>query len=250
MILSIIIKPNCSKKPLEQRRALAARPVRACFPEALCLQSPCSGAIDEFLSSVCVCSGNEKADWPLKTPPREKKLRTAASNPPKSAFLYGSDRSQSDAPGCTWLDWLYVSHDNWKSFHQTDKAKSWLFEPSQVSGLSQLSHERLAPWQSSTFFTLRVTEPWQRLCREVMELPSLEMFKHQLDLILCNLLYRALGQDDLQRSLFTPATPWTHLKWAASLYPATISLRKHCGTLSYYKEYCCIAAEHSFDHFR
>jgi len=35
------------------------------------------------------------------------------------------------------------------------------------------------------FFTLRVTEPWNR---EVVESPSLEIFKTRLDVVLCSLL--------------------------------------------------------------
>jgi len=38
------------------------------------------------------------------------------------------------------------------------------------------------------FFPLRVTEPWNRLPREVMESPSLETFKTHLDKVLCSLL--------------------------------------------------------------
>jgi len=38
------------------------------------------------------------------------------------------------------------------------------------------------------FFTLRVTEHWNRLPREVVESPSLEIFKTRLDKVLCNLL--------------------------------------------------------------
>jgi len=37
-------------------------------------------------------------------------------------------------------------------------------------------------------FPLRVTEPWNRLPREVMESPSLEIFKTRLDAVLCSLL--------------------------------------------------------------
>jgi len=38
------------------------------------------------------------------------------------------------------------------------------------------------------FSALRVTEPWNRLPREVVESPSLEIFKTGLDEVLCNLL--------------------------------------------------------------
>jgi len=38
------------------------------------------------------------------------------------------------------------------------------------------------------FFPLRVTEPWNRLSREVVESPSLEIFQHHLDTVLCSLL--------------------------------------------------------------
>jgi len=38
------------------------------------------------------------------------------------------------------------------------------------------------------FFTLRVTEPWNRLPREAVESASLEIFKTRLDKVLCSLL--------------------------------------------------------------
>jgi len=39
-----------------------------------------------------------------------------------------------------------------------------------------------------SLFTLRVTEPWNRLPREVVESPSLEIFKTHLNKVLCSLL--------------------------------------------------------------
>jgi len=59
------------------------------------------------------------------------------------------------------------------------------------------------------FFPLRVTEPWPSLPREVVESPSLEIFKTHLAAVLCSLLWVTLlghgvGLGDPQRSLPTP----------------------------------------------
>ncbi|GAB0182391.1 mitochondrial enolase superfamily member 1 [Grus japonensis] len=52
----------------------------------------------------------------------------------------------------------------------------------------QLEHRKFLLNMRKNFFTLRVTEHWHRLPREVVESPSLEIFKTHLDTILCNLL--------------------------------------------------------------
>ncbi|GAB0182432.1 hypothetical protein GRJ2_000708500 [Grus japonensis] len=52
----------------------------------------------------------------------------------------------------------------------------------------KLEHRNFHLNTRKNFFTLRETEHWHRLPREVVESPSLERFKTHLDAILCNLL--------------------------------------------------------------
>ncbi|GAB0210132.1 hypothetical protein GRJ2_003479000 [Grus japonensis] len=52
----------------------------------------------------------------------------------------------------------------------------------------KLEHRKFHLNMRKNFFTVRVTEHWNRLPREVVESPSLEIFKTHLDTFLCNLL--------------------------------------------------------------
>jgi len=52
----------------------------------------------------------------------------------------------------------------------------------------KLKHRKFHLNMRKNFFTLTVMEHWNRLPREVVESPSLEIFKNHLDKVLCSLL--------------------------------------------------------------
>ena len=58
----------------------------------------------------------------------------------------------------------------------------------------RLKQRKLQLNMRKNFFPLRVTEPWPRLPREVVESPSLEIFKPHLDKVLFSLLWVTLLQ--------------------------------------------------------
>jgi len=70
----------------------------------------------------------------------------------------------------------------------------------------KLKQRKLELKPRKNFFPLRVTEPWPRLSREVVESPSLEIFKARLATVLCSLLWvTLLGQGV---GLGDPRGPW------------------------------------------
>ncbi|KFV84460.1 hypothetical protein N308_12779, partial [Struthio camelus australis] len=52
----------------------------------------------------------------------------------------------------------------------------------------KLNHRKFCLNMRKNFFTVRVTEHWHRLPREVVESPSLDIFKSRRDIILGSVL--------------------------------------------------------------
>jgi len=72
----------------------------------------------------------------------------------------------------------------------------------------KIDHGKFHTNKRNNFFTVKVMQRCNRLPREVMESPTLEIFKTCLDTILCNLLYGTCFSRELDsipmRSLPTP----------------------------------------------
>jgi len=94
---------------------------------------------------------------------------------------------------------------------QEDRARLFAVVPSDRTRGNghKLKQRKFQLKTRKNFFPLRVTEPWPRLSREVVESPSLEIFQTLLDKVLCSLLWvtllgQGVGLGDPQRSLPTP----------------------------------------------
>ena len=91
-----------------------------------------------------------------------------------------------------------VSHRGGSQAEETGWSRRWASTQALSRDISCLG-----------LFSLRVTEPWPRLPREVVESPSLDIFQTRLDKVRCSLLWvtllrQGVGLGDPQTSLPTP----------------------------------------------
>lgn len=117
----------------------------------------------------------------------------------KEGSLLSLERSRSQSQ----------SSNTWKGSSREDGGTllSWVHNDRRGSKGHKLLQGKLHPDIRKTFFTMRTIQPWNRLLREVVQSPSLELFKTWLGRALSNLISRIHYSNGFQSHL----SAWTLL---------------------------------------
>lgn len=127
---------------------------------------------------------------------------------------------RKDWENWTYLSWRREDRGNPINFIKYLKGEcpddgAGLFSVVPSDGIRGKKHELKHRNTRKNFFSVRVTEHWNRLPREAVESPSMKIFRNWLDMVLGNLLSVALvleeGLDRLERSLSTSDFLWYYV---------------------------------------
>jgi len=132
-------------------------------------------------------------EHPLCMPALDLPPTSTPAAPPSSCRIWKGEGDVGETV-CTNRTWTLNAYKYLESGCQEDGARLFPVVPSdrtRGNGHS-LKQRKFQLNMRKNFFPLRVMEPWHRLPREVVESPSLEIFKTRPDKVLCSLLWVTL----------------------------------------------------------